>query len=714
MPLENLFNLAVSDEFLDSLSRLPQKIQGQVSKFIRQFKNNPTATGINYETIQNSRNKNIRSVRINQEYRAIILKPDVGNTYLLLWVDHHDRAYAWAERKNCIVNSESGALQIVDVESVTASIAQFKQKNSQQQSNRFQQVKDKHLMRLGVPEILLPALRQVVTDQDVDDILMHLPSEAKEAVFLLASGYSIEQVFQELDKPETAKATINPHDIDQALQNEETLTHFTVITDDRDLEKMLAAPLEKWRVFLHPSQRKLVNRNWEGAVRVLGGAGTGKTVVAIHRAIWLAKHYLKSPHDQIFFTTFTKNLAVDIKTNLKTICPPEHLKQIHVINLDAWVTQFFRQEGVTFKITYEQNDELWQDAYSLAPSSEWTLDFYREEWRDVVLTQDCQTEREYLKARRVGRGTRLSRQQRKEIWPVFEEYRNLLLAKNFREPDEAFREAARLIRQRGSEYLPFRAVVVDEAQDMSMAAFELLRAIAGDPHPNDLFIVGDAHQRIYGKTVVLSRCGIEVRGRRSRKLRLNYRTTEETRIWATAILSGQSVDDLDGGIDTLTDYRSLMHGEAPIVQGFETFDQEMQFIIEKLKYLQQKDEKLSSVGIVLRTQGLIDKIEAALIAAQIPVHRIKRSQPDDLKEVGVRLGSMHRVKGLQFNYIFLPLLTAQNLPLKSDLARCFDEVSRERQLLQERSLLHVAATRAKQQVIVSYHGQGCPFLTEIP
>jgi superfamily I DNA/RNA helicase/mRNA-degrading endonuclease RelE of RelBE toxin-antitoxin system len=710
MPLQNTFRLAISDEFFDAYSRLPRNTQEKVSKFINLFRQDPTAPGLNYETIQNSQSKLMRSVRIDQAYRAIMLKPDTGNVYILLWVDHHDDAYDWAQRKTCIVNEESGALQIIDVEEAKATAAQLGQKNPSSAPGRFHDIKDKHLQRLGVPEILLPAVRRVVTDDDVEALLPHLPREASDALLMLASGYELDEVFRQLERSQEEKV-IDPNDLETALQNDDSLSRFVVITDDTELEEMLAAPLEKWRVFLHPSQRKLVEKDWNGPVRVLGGAGTGKTVVAMHRAKWLAQNRFTDPSDRILFTTFTKNLAVDIEANLKTICPPDLMRRIQVVNLDAWVAEFLRQEGVETKIAYDNiTDDLWQEAYTLAPVElGLPLDFYKNEWQDVVLSQGCQTKRDYLKARRVGRGTRLSRQQRQDIWPVFEEYRNLLLEQNLREPDDAFRDAAKLITARGSESLPYKAVIVDEAQDMSPAAFELLRAIAGEPKPNDLFIVGDAHQRIYGKVVTLSHCGIDIRGR-SKKLRLNYRTTDEIRRWATAVLEGLTIDDLNGGTDSLREYRSLVHGEIPVIKGFETFEDELKFLKQTLTNIQAEDHTLAGVCLTFRTNGLMEKFETALQNLGLPVKRIHKNQPDNPMEDGIRIGTMHRVKGLQFNYMFLPSLNADVLPLKAGLEHCADETAEEVFTTGERCLLHVAATRAKKQVFASYHGQPSPFL----
>ena len=339
MSLQQNFRLAISDDFFDAYSRLPRNAQGKISEFINRFRQDPTRPGLNYESIQGSKDKNMKSVRIDQAHRAIVLKPDTGSVYLLLWVDKHDDAYNWAKRRTCLVNEVSGALQIVDIEEAAIAAEKISQRNPSSATGRFENIKDKDLMRLGVPEILLPALREVVTDDDVEQILPHLPREASDAILMLAADYGLDDVFRQLEKSQEAQP-VNTDDLETALQNDDSLSRFMVITDDTALDEMLAAPLEKWRVFLHPTQRKLVERDWSGPVRVLGGAGTGKTVVAMHRAKWLAQNRFNDSSDRILFTTFTKNLAVDIEANLRSICSPEQMRRIQVMNFDAWVAEF--------------------------------------------------------------------------------------------------------------------------------------------------------------------------------------------------------------------------------------------------------------------------------------------------------------------------------------------------------------------------------------
>ncbi|MBD2195659.1 MULTISPECIES: UvrD-helicase domain-containing protein [Calothrix] len=696
--------LAISADFLDAFSRIPRQIQGKVNVFVEKFKKDPTSSGINYESI-NGRDSRLKSVRIDLSYRAIVFKPDKGNTYILLWVDNHDDAYSWAQRRVCKINPESGALQIIDIEEASAIEAEISSRRIPQIPGRFDSIPDKYLLRLGIPDELLGAVRAVVTDEDIDKLVSKLPEEAADALLMLGAGYSIEETLTAQDK--NREQTIDTDNIDAALEKDDSKRRFRVVENETELLEILAAPLEKWRVFLHPSQRRLVERDWKGPVRVLGGAGTGKTVVAMHRAKWLAENRFTNSGDRILFTTFTRNLAVDIEANLRKICSPETMRRIRVENIDAWVTSFLKSEGVTTKIVYDdQVAELWEKAYECKPESpSLTLAFYQDEWREVIQANKITNLKQYLTVTRTGRGTRLNRAERAAIWVVFEEYRSLLQQKGWKEAEDAMRDACSLLQNKPGETLPFKAVIVDEAQDMSDAVFSLIRAIVPPKNDgNDIFIVGDPHQRIYGRKVVLSRCGIDIRGR-SHKLRINYRTTDETRKWATMVLDGITFDDLDGEQDDLKGYRSLLHGDQPVVKGFSSFEDEMNFISTYLQQLESSGTPLSNVCIVVRTNSLVKQYASALENLNVKVREIKRTQPDNLSEQGVRIATMHRVKGLQFDYVVLASINDGILPLKSALSNTADKAAYNSLINSERSLIHVAATRAKRCVTLTYYGQ---------
>ncbi len=703
--------VAVSNDFFKAFNKLPEKSRGKVATFISKFRDNPTSPGLNYERIEGGKDGFIRSVRVDQEIRCIVRAPEMGNAYVLLWVDKHDDAYQWARRRTCHVNRVSGALQVVDVESAEEAVATSTVASQEIQApspshepkSLFEACDDDQLMLLGVPEALLPAVRACSSEEALSRLIEWVPQSCVDGLILLADGRSIDEVIDELERKRPAN--VDTTDVASALDTPESQAEFMVITDDDVLEAMLSAPMEQWRVFLHPSQRRLVERDWNGPVRVLGGAGTGKTVVAMHKARWLATQLISSgTPGRVLFTTFTRNLSTDIRSNLTKICTPEELQRIEVQHLDGWVLQFLKGQGLPVRV-FDDNGRkaCWDMALAMEETS-LGLDrrFYEEEWKDVVLANGCSSLPEYIAARRVGRGTRLTRQNRAQIWPVFDALRTEFRQRGLWEPEDAKQAATELI-SKANAAPRYTAIVVDEAQDFDVASFKLLRALVGEPHANDLFIVGDPHQRIYGKPVVLSRCGIEVRGR-SRKLRINYRTTEETRAWATAVLHGLDFDDLDGGSDQTSDYRSLLHGDEPLIKGFDDPAEEQQFLAETLRQLEQEQGELASTCVTARTNSGVEKLANTLQNAGFKTRVINKDESDDPSDPALRLATMHRVKGLEFDQVFIPCLDASQMPLQYELDQRPDQVSQELFEQQERSLLHVAATRAKKRVVISYSG----------
>ncbi|AUA83094.1 AAA family ATPase [Pseudomonas aeruginosa] len=686
--------IAMSDDFLKSFAAVPRAQQLAVLNFVAKFRQNPMATGINYERIRDAADANMRSVRINDNMRGIVLKPDVGNVYCLLWVDQHDDAYHWARRHRVAIHPDIGSIQIYAVQEEAASTAVI-QPEEAGSVGLFDALKDREIRRFGVPDERLATVRAVTSEEELDALEAILPDEAFEALYLFAAGESFDKIINE----QSAPATVDQADFSAALERDSTRRHFVVLTDDSDLEALLAAPLERWRVFLHPSQRKLIERDWNGPVKVTGGAGTGKTVVAMHRAARLARQYAQLPGRPVLFTTFTKTLAEDIRQHLELLCTPQELEKIQVVNLDQWASGLLRRFGYPHGLLYSESDRrrFWQAAMAAMPaSSDLSAQFMRAEYERVVLPQGCETAEDYMRASRIGRGGQLGRAMRKALWPVFAEYRAQLQAVNLREPEEAFREACQLL---GTEKpaLGIRAMVVDEAQDISSAAFELIRAAVAEAE-NDLFIVGDAHQRIYRHKVVLSRVGIEVRGR-SRNLKVNYRTTDEIRQWACAQLEGCAVDDLDGNADSLHGYRSLTHGDVPDIIESASLVDDISHVQTILKQLQEDGMELRQVCITARTNDDVDGIARALQQSGVSCLKLENSTTDDPAVQGVRLATMHRIKGLEFSVVILAAYKgAANYA--DQFSRDEDAGVAEDTELSERCLLHVAATRAKRNLFL--------------
>lgn len=692
-PLHDI-KLALGADFLTAFSGLPHKQQKKVRHFLDEFAANPAAATHNYEKIRGAKDDNLRSVRIDQDYRGIVLKPEQGNVYVLLWVDKHDDAYRWAERRVCSVHPGTGTMQVVltqeaATESMTTAASVVQSKPEAKASPAlFKSFSDADLVSVGVPAPLVSHVREIRNEEELDRLEKILPREAFEATFMLAAGYSVDEARSELGIGRLA--TIDTSDFAAAVERDSTRRHFVVISDAAEMEKLLAAPLEQWRVFLHPSQRRLVELRASGPIRVLGSAGTGKTVVAMHRAAWLAKNVCQ-PGQKVLFTTFTKNLAADIASNLKKLCSREEWERIEVVNLDAWARRFLEKQGFNLKLTYENasRDDLWKKAVELAPQPmPFPAEFIRGEWDNVIQAHGIETCDAYLTVSRVGRSYRLSRPERKQLWPVFEEYRALLNERGLSEPADAFRTASRLIASRAISF-PYRAALVDESQDFGNEAFRLIRALV-PPTENDLFLVGDAHQRIYGHQVVLARCGIDIRGR-GKKLRINYRTTEELKNWALGLLKGLSFDDLDAGADDDQGVRSLVHGEPPVLQTYPNEAAVAEAISAHARRLIEKEQaKPETICVVAGTHRELDEYEKYLKRVCPAVHQIEPGKPEDSGVPGLRMATVHRIKGLEFDHVILAG--------KLDEMDALDE-STER-VKQKRSLLYVAATRARCSLFV--------------
>ena len=697
--MEVAAKVAISADFLTAFAALPRQIQGKVTEFINKFRNNPQSPGINYEKINGGMDKKIWSVRIDDTYRGITVRQPETGVYLLLWVDHHDEAYDWARNKKCEINPKTGAIQVFDI--VTTPVVE----PAAQDFVLFAELTDEALIELGVPEEQIPLVRSIGDAQEFYVKKSNFSGDTFEALSWVVEGIPVDEVIELFrEEKEGSETTEN---LANALESPLSLKSFVVVEGEEELRRIMAEPLEKWRVFLHPTQRKIVNKSYSGSARVLGGAGTGKTVVAMHRAKHLAAE-LKDK-ERILFTTYTANLASDIKDNLRKICTLDEIRRIDVINLDAWVSQFLREHGYPAEIVYEEKaDNLWEEAVMGTDfSGEFPVSFYEEEYNRVVVAQEAFSLEKYVKASRTGRGTRLDRKKRMQIWKVFEAYQNLMKENQVRDINTAMYEC-RLLIEKISSKTRYKHVIVDEGQDLSANAFRLLRSIAGEEHENDIFIVGDAHQRIYKNKAALSKCGINIRGRGS-VLRINYRTTEEIRKAAFALLNGISFDDLDDSFDTGDRCQSLTHGLVPEIIATANANEEFDAILAKVKGLIDGGVSAKNICVVARTHKLLDDYIAHFTSSGIRCYEIKGNKADDRGLDGIRVATMHRVKGLEFQYVFVVAANNRIIPLASAIDHT-DAVSEQETMTAEKCLLYVALTRAQKGAYVSGYGKMSEFL----
>lgn len=694
--------VALSQDFLMQLAKLPGNVHSKVMKWAILFQTDPKSPGINYEKIHAARDPNLKSIRIDQDWRGIVFKPDSGDVYVLLYVDHHDAAYRWAERRKLSINPVTGAMQIVMVQeaiqeagsdgSASGPSRDAVESTPGGDAALFKELSDHALMSLGVPEDWLDRVRKVQSESELDILQSSLPVEAYEGLFLVAAGDSVDQV---LNSRETrVDKTINPTDFATALVTPESKSRFIVVDDDAAMLAIMNAPLAQWRIFLHPTQNKLASGPRSGPVRVLGGAGTGKTVLAMHRAKWLAENCTR-PGKKVLFTTFTKNLAADIEDNLKILCSPATLAKIEVRNLDAWVHGFMRARKLEHRIVYDRKvdgaDQAWQIAMAVKDASVSLPDaFYGQELEQVIFAQGVTNRDAYRTVRRTGRGVVLSRAKRDAVWPVFEEYRGQLASRKLKAVDDAYREIAELLeseKEAGTFTSPYSAIIVDETQDFGPQALKLLRAMI-PVDSNDLFFVGDGHQRIYSRhRAAMSKCGIDIRGR-SRKLYLNYRTTDEIRRQAVALLEGCEIDDLDDGHDETRRYKSLSHGPAPEMFPVEGVEGAAKQAIASIKvWMAAADgEPVPIICVIAYSEAVRNTISKLCIAAGIVTHVIDANQKSLPDPGTVQFATMHRAKGLEFDCVVV-------VTPKSYLGEPAETEN-------QRKLIYVALTRAKREAIV--------------
>lgn len=694
-------NVVWGEDFFDSLGKLPKDVKLHAMLVCNNLMQGKTSNGMNFESLNNSLDRSFRSIRLDNTYRLIL--SEQPKSYILLWADHHDRAYDWAHNRRLNVNRISGALelQVIKTVEVVREIPVYQA--VQVEENLLSHITEEQLRELlPVGEELLARLRAY---SDVDAMLEDSELLQEE---LGRSGVDILLSIASGDDYETVKSTyqsstkIDPDDIDSAVDNVASQMSFFKFDNENDMKIAAEYPLDKWRLFLHPDQRVLVEKDFNGPVRVTGGAGTGKTVAAMHRARHLANMLIRMRRPgKILFTTFTKNLALDIQDNLMKLCDPAELERIEVINLDAWAHGRLKQKGISVQLSFtpqakKATEDAWCDAMEKMPPDKRPANMtdaeIKKEWAQIIQANRVNTLNDYYRTNRAGRRISLRKADKEALWPVFEEYRALLKEQGIMEPEDVYAAVAGLIDEDSRIVAMYEHVIVDEAQDFGSAAYRLIAKIVAHKQNkiNSLYITGDAHQRIYGRRVVLSRCGIDVRGR-SRRLRINYRTTEETRKWATAVLDNCAVDDLDNGTDSNKGYRSLTRGVPPQVRTFVDTAEEVTAIAQAIKDLQAKGVEPSAICIAARNRTKVDEYKRELQARGVESDIIESNKrAHDSKYC--RLATFHRVKGLEFDYMILAGMDDQTWE---------KDMQDEDKLLRARCLVHVAATRARVELLVT-------------
>ena len=682
--------LMMHAEVLKRFYKLPKKVQKKVPEIIEKFHKNPWDSSIGLHGLKETMlDPKVRGADLPDGYRAIIIAPEQGETFLLVYIDSHDRAYAWAKNKRFEVHSITGAFQIFDVQETTEALQGTVAEITTVQEYPLQNLSDNDLYHAGVPKLLIPAVRQVYTDHDLEVISVYLPPECYETLLGVVAGLSLDEALAQAlgtDIDDHQPVTVaGPGDFSQLTQRPNR--DLVVVEGEETLKAMLeGGSLEEWRIFLHPKQRKIVEWQTNGPMSITGAAGTGKTVALMHRAVYLAKH-ISNPKDRILLTTFTTNLSVTIKSYIRRL-DPILAEYIEVTNLNLLARTICSRSGWKGRIASpEELDDLWDEVWAdptivNLPMSKLEL---QKEFNLVIDANGVDSEEAYLTTVRTGY-PRMGRKERREAWPIFQAFRRLLLKRNLLTFEGAIHQARLAVEQ--GNFTPFRHVLADEIQDFSLEALKLIAALSQADRglSNSLCVAGDGHQRIYRGKVPLSLAGINVRGR-SRQLKVNYRTSEQIRLFAQSMLDGIGIDDLDEGRTTIVGDRSVFTGPKPEVIQCTDDKEEAKCIATWAKELIEQD-KFADYEICITPYK--PAIRTALEAEGIQTFELKpREEDPGPEEPGVRMGTMKRIKGLEFRAIAMGC--ASKLDAMNNLA--------EAELL-ERCERYVAATRARERLLV--------------
>ncbi|MCG8549320.1 MAG: UvrD-helicase domain-containing protein [Desulfobacterales bacterium] len=675
-------NFRIADTFTASLAKLNPQEQKIIKTTAFDLQMNPAHPGLQFHRLDRVKDPNFWSVRVNNDIRIIIHKTDAN--FLLCYVDHHEPAYAWAEKRKIEVHPKTGAAQIIEIRERVKEIllpAFIEEQVVRDKPLLFKDVSDEMLLNYGVPEEWLEDVHQVNEDTLLD-LADHLPDEAAEALLEIATGGTPATL--SFSSPGSG----NPFDHPDAKRR------FRLMTNKDELERALESPWEKWTIFLHPDQRELVQKNFSGPARVSGSAGTGKTVVALHRAVHLAR--LNSEF-RILLTTFSQPLANALQGKLKLLISnmPRLGERLEVADMETIGRRLYRAQGRKLDLApISQIKTFIEDSAKSVPDHTFSRRFLFSEWQDVVDAWQLQTWEAYRDVRRLGRKTRLPEQQRQKLWEIFSKVRLLLQEHQLTTTSEMFNTVAGKIQEQGRP--PFDCIVVDEAQDVSVAQLQLLAAM-GANRENGLFFAGDLGQRIFQQPFSWKALGVNILGR-SRTLRINYRTSHQIRKQADLLLDPE-IADVDGNQEKRSDTISVFNGPLPQIIEYADQEEETHAVAAWISQCSQKEIIPSEIGVFVRSQNEISRAVAAVNSAGLPYTIL--DEKIQMKSGHLSVSTMHLAKGLEFKAVVVMACDEDVIPSLQRIEAVGDDADLDEVYNTERHLLYVACTRARDHLLVT-------------
>tara|TARA_R110000787_G_scaffold49111_5_gene117915 strand:- start:25794 stop:27878 length:2085 start_codon:yes stop_codon:yes gene_type:complete len=686
----------IADSFSDSLVRLTGQEQKAVKTTAFDLQMDVSGAGLSFHKLDHAKDPNFWSVRVNSDIRLIVHK--TKSSLLLVYVDHHDAAYKWAERRKIERHPTTGAMQLVEVRELIRDVEVYRHVDLPEpvaappvvKPPLFGNLRKFELMAFGVPEDWVDDVRRA-TEDTIFEVIEHLPQEAQEALLKLAVG----------EQPEPVAA---PEDTDP-FEHPDALRRFRALHSSEELERALDYPWEKWAVFLHPDQRHHAERHYPGPVRISGSAGTGKTVVALHRAVNLAR---ENEDAQILLTTFSKPLANALKRKLSHLAgnEPEIVKRVTVKSLSSAAYDLYSQRFGQPNIAPQSLVSSLLKEADASSDITFSQAFLHREWADVVDAWQLDSWEAYRDVSRLGRRTRVGGKQREALWAIFKDVREGLKKRNAVTWSGLFGRLTDALS--GSEEILFDHVVVDEAQDVGVAEARFLAALVAGK-PDGLFFAGDLGQRIFQQPFSWISLGIDIRGR-SHTLKMNYRTSHQIRSKADRLLP-TTIGDVDGNLENRRGTVSIFDGPAPEIRYFNSSEDECQaignWVAERLDEGCQPDE----IGIFVRSEVQIKRARSAVKLSGAAF--VELSDKVEVEVGKLALCSMHLAKGLEFRAVVVMACDDEVLPLQERIESVVDESDLEDAYDTERHLLYVACTRAREQLLITGVNPVSEFLADL-
>ncbi len=677
----------IADTFTVSLARLTAAEQKAVKITTFDLQTNPANPGIQMHKLDHARDSHFWSARVSADIRIIVHR--TADSLLLCYVNHHDKAYNWAERRKLETHPKTGAAQLVELrERVQEIVTPLFQpapatrvaSTPPSKPKLFERRSDDEILSYGVPLEWLPDVRAA----DEDSLLAlaeHLPGEAAEALLELATGGTPRP-------PEALTPTASP------FEHPDAQRRCRVMSNVEELSRALDYPWDRWSVFLHPEQRQIVTRDFSGPARVSGSAGTGKTIVALHRAVHLAR---VNSDSRVMLATFSDPLAHSLQVKLRRLIShePRLAERMDVDTLDAVAIRLHRSLiGPVTLVQEPMLRSIVQESLAAALPHRFSLSFLLSEWAHIVDARQVHTWEAYRDVPRLGRKTRLREPQRAQLWDIVARVWSVLSERELMTLAGLY--VALTGRLADVRNLPYDFAVIDECQDLSVAQLRFLAALGSD-RPNALFFAGDLGQRIFQQPFSWLSLGVDVRGR-SRTLRVNYRTSHQIRQQADRLLDPE-ITDVDGLREQRSDTISVFNGPVPQVRSFATEEDEVKAVGTWLRERAAEGVAPHEIGLFVRSEAQIDRAKKAMEEAGITFRELNVQV--EVASGFAAIGVMHVAKGLEFRVVAVMACDDEVLPLQERIQQIGEEGDLQDAYDSERHLLYVACTRARDQLHVS-------------